>query len=448
MPSKLSEGRQARYTHSLATHGSRLTDGLGRRLVGLAQGAGPVGRLVAPLRDPTLTVYSPGDLRRFHARGTPAWAFDFDGNLRQYATGELRIVPSPAGLPAALREPTSTNLALRSQDLADPAWSKNGAASITSDAAVAPDLTVTADKICDATAFVGSKQTVFQNIAVVASTTYAITQFFQAAEYGFVEFQVYDQNTPGNFNRFPVIDLTTGAVPLPGGSTLGTNLFVTKRGAWWECTHIAALGAATTVLQVTAGGRPVGNNGAYNGVVGNGIYAWQLQVEAQAFATSPIPTLGAAATRGRDEIVIPLDVRPGQPLSLIADYVIPAVVPGLRVLVTSQTGVGSTVAGLMRSDPTGFVTSDNNSQISTANVEVRGGRTKAAYAHDGVARSIVMNGGAPVADTATQFGRVATLVFGQSFQGLDQPNDTPLYVHEFRTWRRRVPSEQLRLLTQ
>jgi len=71
-----------------------------------------------------VTSYGPADLQAYHTRATKAWAFNASGVLQEFAPNILRVVPSPAGVMAALREPESTNLLRHSGDLSNAAWVK------------------------------------------------------------------------------------------------------------------------------------------------------------------------------------------------------------------------------------------------------------------------------------------------------------------------------------
>jgi hypothetical protein len=209
-------------------------------------------------------------------------------------TGIHASQPTAGFRPKLLRG--AFNLALWSRDLSNAVWSKNSATA-TRNVTGVDGTSNSASKIGDLSAFTSQKQIVIQSVAVAASTTYTASTYFKAAEYGYVEFQVVDAVTSANFNRYPVIDLSNGSVSQLGGCTLNTNLFVTSIGSgWYRVAIIAALGASTTSLSITLGGRPVANNASYNGVIGSGIIADQVQLELGTVASNYSPTTSAAAS--------------------------------------------------------------------------------------------------------------------------------------------------------
>ena len=100
-----------------------------------------------------------------------------------------------------------------------------------------------------------------------------------------------------NFN------LSTGVVASTGsGSFTNHSAKMTKYpNGWWKCEYEATLDSSETTkrLQLLAND---GSSGAGNGT--DGYYIWGVQVEVGNFATSHIPTSGAAATRGEDITLI------------------------------------------------------------------------------------------------------------------------------------------------
>lgn len=442
MPAKLSEGRQARHTHSLATHGSRLTDGIGRRLAGLAQRGGAVNTaLLQPLVDPTLTVYAPGDLRQFHTRASPAWAFDATGTLRQFATGELRVVPSPVGLPAALREPAATNLIAWSS--AQDRWGLGGAnqATVTPDAAIAPDGTLTADLVTRP----AGGNTYLQTGTAGAAGTYAYSQFFKAGVNGT---RVGMRISGAYPNRGDALfDLAAGSVVgvANGGTATGTaaKIEATPFPGWWRCYVVATLADALGGLLWSPCDATVATLGGWEGAGGVNpadVYAWGAQGEVGPFPTSPIPTVGAAASRSRDEIQLPIRLEPGQPHSQLIDFVLPYD----QVAMNRLTGDNAIGLGITPGTGQFNVWNGVANPIAT-NPYVKGSRGRGMYAGDNLGRGISLNGG-PVAGDAQTHPAVIRVLLAQQIPGSD--SQAPLlYIHEFRTWRRRVPNEQLRLIT-
>lgn len=442
MPAKLSEGLRARHAQSLATHGSRLTDGLGRHQVGMLQASGLRAGLIAPLTDPTLQVFTPGDLRQYHTRASVAMAFGADGVLRQFASGELRIVPSPVGLLAALREPAATNLIQWSSQ--QEKWVFGGAqlATVSADVAIAPDGTQTADLVTRA----AGGNTYVASGTGGAAGAYSFSQYVRAGTFGTRVGMRIQGSYPNRGDA--LFDLVAGTVVgvNNGGTASATSARIeqTPFPGWWRCYLSTTLADAAAQMLWAPCDATIVSVGGWEGAGGVNpadVYAWGAQGEAGPFSTSLIPTAGAQASRARDEISLPISVGLGQPVTLLLDAVTPYTNGAVSVLVR-QVGGGeyiSVQSGRQVSTWNGAV------QITTTNQLALGSRGRMAHASDSLGRSIALNG--TLTSDANLAGVGAALLIGQNAIGSDTAAH-PLYIHEFRAWRRRVPNEQLRLLTQ
>jgi hypothetical protein len=219
------------------------------------------------------------------------------GTLETVASNLPRLMHNPLtgeslGL---LLEEQRTNLWTYSDDFANAAWSKVRS-SITSNTIVAPDGTLTGDKLIASTD-ASTTHFVRQDVSVTSGTAYAQTIYAKAGEYTQIYMAFYADNSA--FAGGSVIFTLTGngIAGTPSG-TLTSNSITPVGNGWYRC-QIAATATATAagVFRVQLA------TGDTNGFTGNGtsgIFIWGAQLEAGAFPTGYIPTTAATATRSAD----------------------------------------------------------------------------------------------------------------------------------------------------
>ena len=209
--------------------------------------------------------------------------------LQSAASGVARFDNNPTtgeslGL---LIEESRTNLITYSSQFDNAAWTK-GASSITADTIVAPDGTLTGDKLVDTAT--SATHRLEQTQTVTNGASYTISVFAKAAERSWLA--IYEDSGPSNWAFF---NLTTGAV---GTVNAGTSTITPVGNGWYRCT--------LTYTQVGTSGRvriavSTGNTTfTYTGDGYSGIYIWGAQFEAGAFATSYIPTVASQVTRANE----------------------------------------------------------------------------------------------------------------------------------------------------
>jgi hypothetical protein len=183
-----------------------------------------------------------------------------------------------------------TNLLLRSQEFDNASWVKvNG--SVTSNVAIAPDGTLTADKFTQNTA-TGAHE-IYQNFTT-AVTTYAQAFFIKAAE-------------------------TTKIAVRTGGSIIG--VFNLSTGAWENTTGVIAptfssvgngwyrvianrVNTDTTARSFGIALLGAADASSFTGDGYSGIYIWGAQLEVGSFATPYIPTVASTVARSADVAVM------------------------------------------------------------------------------------------------------------------------------------------------
>lgn len=189
------------------------------------------------------------------------------------------------------------NLALRSQQYNVSPWVP-ARATISADAAVAPDGTLTADKLVeDATAsdthFVNQS-----NLPVTGGLTYAHATFAKAAERTWLYVNAYD----GVLSRGAYFNLSTCAVgTLKGGASAYA---VQLPNGWCRLVTIITVDATSTVTSVAPHLATADNTITYSGDGSSGAYVWGETFDNSPFATSYTPTGATAVLRFADAAVL------------------------------------------------------------------------------------------------------------------------------------------------
>jgi hypothetical protein len=192
-----------------------------------------------------------------------------------------------------LIEEQRTNLVTYSEDLSNAAWSKIRS-SIVSNTIIAPDGTLTGDKLVeDSTA--SNTHFIVQNVPLggsVDSSPYTFSVYAKAGER--TRFQMYDNNS--NTSGVTVFNLSSGTV------VSGTGKITSVGNGWYRCS-IYPLKDYTTSSTVFIF-LDNGSTTSYTGNGNSGIYIWGGQLELGTFITSYIPTTNASATRAADFAVM------------------------------------------------------------------------------------------------------------------------------------------------
>lgn len=321
-------------------------------------------------------------------RASIGYYTNLDGTLTQFPANMLRN-----GTKGLLVEEARTNIILRTQQLDNASWTKL-AASVTADAATAPDGTATADKIVEAAsnAFHGIYQ-IFTGTAVA----YTYSVYVKAAERGFC--QVFYQD-PSSANHGVTVNLSLGTITQTTGSITSSAIDARANG-WYRVTITKTLTASASWLVATF--LATSNVAVIAGYVGDGasgIYAWGQQLEAGATLSSYIPTTTSSATRAADVITFSdLTWFDGAAQSLYAEWTAKSAVgPGQGVW---NFTAADSLAIIETTGVTGCI-----GDISSATYLVSGGslvasatnKLAAHVAANDVAASL--NGAAPGTDTS------------------------------------------------
>lgn len=216
-----------------------------------------------------------------------------------------------------LSEPSATNLLLQSQTLGT-SWTTFNT-TVTSDQAVAPDGTLTADRIADSVANAGHN--IYQDYSTTTATTYTLTAYFKNNTRRYAGLQLYAGGGTDTGGVYAYWDLQNGSLIGAfgyGGKAAPTTTITALANGWYRCSiRITITGTLTSIRSHLL----LSNNGSSTSTyIGDGtsIYAWGAQLEATAFATSYIPTTTTSATRAATVLTYNQSVP--APVSIYAEY--------------------------------------------------------------------------------------------------------------------------------
>ena len=187
-----------------------------------------------------------------------------------------------------LIEEQRTNLLLRSEEFDNAAWGKSNA-TVTANAIISPDGTVSADKVVPNSGVSGY---VVQSAVISNATPYTFSVFAKMGEHRYIQL-----NGDASSSRIPAsayFDLQTGVV---SANPAGTASISSVGNGWYRCsiTATSTSTASQPFVRTSVNGSTPANGDGYSG-----IYIWGAQLEAGAFPTSYIPTTSSQVTRSAD----------------------------------------------------------------------------------------------------------------------------------------------------
>lgn len=224
------------------------------------------------------------------------WAIHLEDTTSLSVIGSLNYVKTVgiAAVGAVTDTPWSSNLLTYSQQFDIGSWYKSSA-TVTANAAIAPDGTLTADKLVEAAA--NSEHGIYKAIANAAGSV-TVSCYAKAAERSWV--QVFD----GSSAHRAWFNLATGMVGTINGGAVCS--MVSVGNGWYRCIFTLTEAAGAGYLQCsTATGDAITS---YLGDGTSGLYLWGGQGENGAVATPYIATTSAAIALPDATSVYEMDV--------------------------------------------------------------------------------------------------------------------------------------------
>jgi len=219
------------------------------------------------------------------------------GVLLPFAANEPGI---PAGVGYWSRS-AFTNLTIRSEEFANAAWTRT-TANISSNAATAPDGSLTADSYTEA----GTNATIRNTtaITVTTATTYTSSIFVQRSNFDWVRVSAGDTTSLTNSVRgfFNLGTGVVGSLTTSGTGWTGVGLTITALAGGWYRVAITYTTTGTSLFVTLNSATADGSSTRVTGGTGGTLNLWGAQTVLGADPGPYIPTTTAAASIGADAL--------------------------------------------------------------------------------------------------------------------------------------------------
>jgi len=207
-----------------------------------------------------------------------------------------------------LAEGSRANAFLQSEDLSTT-WTPTavGEVLITTDATIAPNGRMNADKLIEGTT--ASLHRLQQSASATLNTAITASVYVKAAERSRIRLNLFNQaNSVNNFQAtFNIGTQTIDSSTSGGTGSYSYGSIVSLPNGWYRVSMTgiidSGVGAGTAWFQYRAVDASGGQSYTGDGI--SGIYVWGSQLEQASFASSYIPTTTASVTRATDALSYP-----------------------------------------------------------------------------------------------------------------------------------------------
>jgi hypothetical protein len=245
------------------------------------------------------------DSRITFTRASTATFTGSNGQIQTAAINAPRFDYDPTTLAplGLLIEEQRTNLLTYSEQFDNAAWTK-GDSTITANTIVAPDGTLTGDKIIEGSGASLSPRITSGAISATAQT-YVVSLYLKAGERRYIN--VLGRRDATNYNGV-LVDLVTGTLSAPTRAAttnnVSTSTITSVGNGWYRVTMAYTYTTTGNTLAYFGLGSDSAGAVPYTGDGVSGIYIWGAQLEVGAFPTSYIPTVASQVTRAADVAVM------------------------------------------------------------------------------------------------------------------------------------------------
>jgi len=190
---------------------------------------------------------------------------------------------------------TSTNVTTYSEDLSNGAWVKSNTL-VTSNAILAPNGTITADKLIADT--VNTQHSISNSFGAVSTNQiWTRSVYVKKAEYSNVVLSV---GSFAAYNDWKYVAFNLDTNTFTGASSATTYGYTSIGNGWvriWFTVTVTAASTDSFVIKVSDNPANASQGPSFAGNGTSGIYVWGMQTENRQYPSSYIPTASASATR-------------------------------------------------------------------------------------------------------------------------------------------------------
>lgn len=338
-----------------------------------------------------------------------------------------------------LIEESRTNLISYSEDMSHTDWTK-GSTSITSNIIIAPDGTLTGDKLVDSAT--DSVHNTSQTLALQAGV-HTFSVYAKKAELKYMI--MYDDTNVGLI----VFNLENGTAPITAGSFTDYSISDVGNG-WYKCVLVTSSFSAGNHKFMIYTNTTESGSSQHVGDGYSGFYIWGAQVEAGSFATSYIKTTGASATRSADNAsIIGENFSSWYRQDEGSIYCEAAKMnPVTSVVASLNDGTSNNRIFInLRSGENFEVTKSNNQEVLSGYTGLNAEtyyKIAACYKKDSAAMSL--GGQNSLSDTDCEVPGVDRLLFSKNYSS-NVLYDYSMYIKKLAYYPQRLTNEQLQNLT-